>query len=216
MSDLGRFKRKSRKQKFEEAAARGAPAGQMPPTQPSSPVLTLVTKPASPVPAATAPAQAAPAPAPYGSLPGVSAEQPQYEAPPTAGGQESAVFMPTSTPDFYTRFGLPSPNPPGNLPIMGSDAQFYETETNYLGGLGDFWSDLVTTAESVITAKSAQKTAEAQAATAAAQAAQARALQASRSGLLPTGALLGLTPTTWMMIAAAGVGGYLLLSRRRR
>lgn len=92
----------------------------------------------------------------------------------------------------------------------------YETEQDYLdGGLGDsFFSDLFTQVSDAYKAKQAAKAAASQAATAQAQASQAAAL---RSGTpFSTGPFLGLTTTTWLMLAGAGLGAYLLLSRKKR
>ena len=117
-------------------------------------------------------------------------------------------------PDFYSKYHLPSPTPSGDLPLMVEDDPYDQTADSYQGGLGDFWSDLVTTAETAVNAKSAQKRATAAAAQAAAEA-QTRALMTSR-GSVASSSFLGMPMTTWLLVAGAGIGGYLLLSRRKR
>lgn len=102
----------------------------------------------------------------------------------------------------------------GNVVGGMSEADYYNGQMEGLGQ-DNFFSDLFTTVSDAYKAQQAAKTAASQAATAQAQAAQAAALKRNSTSLL-TGNFLGLTMTTWLMLAGAGVGAYLLLSRKKK
>ena len=101
-------------------------------------------------------------------------------------------------------------DPYKNMSGVPSDADYYDAKIN---GLGD-WSDIFTTAFDAYKSRQAADAAKAQAATAQAQAAQAAALRSG--GLSTPGLFLGLSTTTWLMIAGGGLGAYLLLSRKKK
>lgn len=100
----------------------------------------------------------------------------------------------------------------GNVPGLTSEADYYN---EHLSGLGDnVFSDIFTTVSDAYKAQQAAKTAASQAATAQAQAAQAAALRGRTTSL--SSDFLGLSMTTWLMIAGGGLGAYLLLSRKKK
>lgn len=154
----------------------------------------------------------------------------------TPGATPDVMLSPRGNPDSIpSRTAVPPPSPTspplsmgfddsgssldpykgrsGNTVDCMSEADYYADQMN---GLGDgFFSDLFTTAADAYKAQQAAKTAASQAATAQAQAAQAAALKRSSTSLM-TGDFLGLTMTTWLMLAGAGLGAYLLLSKKKR
>ena len=104
-------------------------------------------------------------------------------------------------------------------PYAGSSGGWSEGDydSGSLDGLGDFsFSDLFTTAADAYKARQAAKTAAAQAAAAQSQAMQAAALRGGSSMTGSTSSFLGMPMKTWLMLGGAGLGAYLLLSRKKK
>jgi hypothetical protein len=216
MDGLGRFKLHRKSRKKAAAAQAAATSGQVPASQPSTAVIQPATVPVPAVQTALPPSYQTSYQTGYAPsyMPSDQQLQTQPAATPTGGD-----LQPT-----YTTMPSPITLPPSDTPVMGSDASYFESESQYLGGLGQddtsgtsWFSDIISGVKDIALAKiSAQQTAAAQQAAAAQAAKIGPPRPAGSTSFTMPGLFLGLPVTTWMIIAGAGVGGYLLLSRRRR